>query len=189
MMNKQHFWIAVLGAGLIGFAQAQTESFQASLTPDHAMHDRHTRIEGMTLSIWGENPQTALSIGFVNGSTENSSGLSLGLLNYADSYSGAQWSLVNFNQGDFSGWQGGMAFGLVGSVLNYTGGNMRGLQTGLINLAGGFSGVQFGLVNYAQQAESGLQIGLVNLIGNTEYWFADWPHEIGPGMILVNWKF
>jgi len=177
---------AVLAAGA---AWAQSESFQASLTPDHAIHDRTTRIEGMTLSIWGENPQSAFSLGFVNGATGQSSGLSLGLLNYADTYSGAQWSIINITHGDVSGWQGGFAFGLLGSVMNYTGGHMRGLQTGLINMSGNLSGLQVGLVNYSQRVDSGLQIGLINLIAETEGWFENFPHEVAPGMVLANWRF
>ena len=74
-------------------------------------------------------------------------------------------------------------------MLNYTGGTLRGLQTGVINLTGGLEGVQVGLVNYAQRVDSGLQVGLMNLIGNTEGWFENWPHEVGPGMILANWRF
>ncbi len=178
------FWILTTG-----FARSQSESFQASLTPDCAVHGRNTQIEGLTLSVWGENPQTAFSIGLVNGSTGESIGLSLGLMNYADSYSGAQWSLFNFTESNFTGWQGGPCFGLVGSILNYTGGTTSGLQTGVINLTGGLEGVQAGFINYAQRVDMGLQIGLINLIGNTEGWGENWPREIGPGMILANWRF
>jgi len=177
---------AVLAAG---GGWAQSESFQASLTPDHALHNRNTRIEGLTLSVWGENPQTALAIGFVNGAVGESVGLSLGLMNYSASYSGAQWSVANFAQGDLRGWQGGPVFGLLGSVLNYTEGTMSGLQTGFINLTGGMAGVQIGLINYAQRCDTGLQIGFVNLIGNTEGWFRDFPNEVAPGMVLANWRF
>lgn len=181
------YWLSSLL--LTGVARSQSEAFQASLTPEHAIHDRTTQIEGLTLSIWGENPQSALSIGFVNGSTGSSKGFSLGLVNYAERYAGAQWSLANFTETDVSGWQGGPAFGLIGSVLNYCGGELSGLQTGVVNMTGGMSGVQVGLVNYAQRVDSGLQIGLVNLIGNTGGWFTDWPNEVAPGMIFANWKF
>ena len=188
-MNKTGAAVFLIGFLLAGGAYAQAPSFQASFTLYSAIYDPDTRIEGMTLSIWGENPQTALSIGLVNGSTGDSSGLSFGLANYAENYSGAQWSLLNINNGNFTGWQGGPCFGLVGSVLNYTGGTTCGLQSGVINLTGGLSGVQIGLINYAQRVDSGLQIGLVNLIGNTAGWGENWPREIGPGMVLVNWRF
>ncbi len=188
-MRRIGFYCGVFTVLLTGVAGAQTRGFQASLTPDIAIHDRETRIEGLTLSIWGENPQSAVSIGFVNGSVGPSRGFSIGLVNYAEQYNGAQWSLVNINSGNFTGWQGGFALGLAGSVLNYCGGDLNGVQTGLVNLTGGMSGVQIGLVNYAQRMDQGFQLGLVNMIGNSSGWFANWPNEIAPGMILVNWKF
>lgn len=56
----------------------------------------------MSLSIWGENPQTGLALGVVNGSSGSSAGVSLALfLNYADSYRGLQVAAVNYNNDDF----------------------------------------------------------------------------------------
>ena len=170
-------------------SSGETRGFQASLLPDIALHSRETRIEGVSLSIWGENPQSSLALGFINGSTGVSKGFSLGLVNYAEQYSGAYWSLVNVTSGDFTGWQGGPAIGLVGSVLNYCGGEMSGFQSGIINLAGGMSGFQLGVLNYTQRMEAGLQVGLINLIGDSSGWFTNFPNEVAPGMILANWKF
>lgn len=154
---------------------------QVSLTPEVALFDRSERIEGLCLSLWGENPQTALALGVVNGSTGDSAGLSWALiLNYADNYTGIQWAPINFAKGDFLGWQGGF--------LNYTGGWMRGLQSGTVNYAGKLTGVQFGLVNYAATAETGVQIGLVNFMPQNR-WFTGLPDELAPGMIFVNWCF
>jgi hypothetical protein len=96
--------------------------------------------------------------------------------------------LVNYTTGDFSGWQGGFGFGLLVSALNYTGGDMRGLQTGVVNYAGKLTGLQFGLVNYATTAKSGVQIGLVNIMPEN-VWFSNLPDELAPGMIFVNWRF
>ena len=48
---------------------AGSKPLQLSLTPDIALFDRSETIEGLCLSIWGENPQTALALGIVNGST------------------------------------------------------------------------------------------------------------------------
>lgn len=174
---------------MVSNAQEEYPAFQASLVPDHALYPRTQRIEGLTLSVWGENPQTALSIGLVNGATEESAGLCFGLLNYAQSYVGFQWSFVNLTEQDCVGWQGGPFFGLLLSGLNYTGGSMRGVQVGVVNLTGKLSGLQVGFVNYAQTAESGLQVGIVNVIADNQWWFSQWPREIGPGMILVNWGF
>lgn len=164
-------------------------SFQASLTPTSAIYDRNTPVEGMTLSLWGENPQKALAIGIINGSTGASGGLSVGFVNYADSFKGAQWAFVNCTEQDFTGWQGGPGLGLVINVVNYVGGRMKGLQTGLVNIAGTATGLQLGVFNYAAMADSGVQVGLVNIIAQNRGWFSQWPDEVAPGMVLVNWHF
>ena len=174
--------LAFVGVGLVAMgAIAGNRPLQLSLTPDIALFDRNETIEGLTLSIWGENPQTALALGIVNGSTGQSAGLSLGLvLNYADSYKGIQWAPINYTKMDFLGWQSGL--------VNYTEGSMKGLQTGVVNYAGKLTGLQFGLVNYAETAETGVQIGLVNLMPQNR-WFTGLPNELAPGMVLVNWRF
>lgn len=174
--------VAVLTAVLVASgAMAGSKALQLSLTPDIALFDRSDRIEGLTLSIWGENPQSALALGIVNGSTGRSAGLSFALiLNYADSYKGIQWAPVNYTKGDFLGWQGGL--------VNYTDGLMKGLQTGVVNYAGRLTGLQLGLINYAATAETGVQVGLVNLIPQNR-WFTGLPDELAPGMVIVNWRF
>ncbi|MFA7368064.1 MAG: hypothetical protein WC334_00320 [Kiritimatiellales bacterium] len=178
----------VISAMVAGGAAAETRPFNLSLVPDTAVYNRTERIEGLTLSIWGENPQTALAVGIVNGSTGASAGLSLGVLNYAGSYRGVQWGLVNYTEQNLSGWQGGFGFGIAVSALNYTGGDLLGLQTGVVNYAGRLSGLQIGLVNYAATVDDGVQIGLVNIMPQNE-WFTGLPDALAPGMILVNWRF
>jgi hypothetical protein len=154
---------------------------QISLTPDLALFNRSERIEGVCLSLWGENPQAALALGVINGSTGDSGGLSWALfLNYADNYTGIQWAPINYTRGDFLGWQAGF--------VNYTGGAMKGLQTGAVNYAGHLTGLQLGWVNYAASAETGVQIGLVNLMPGNR-WFTGLPNELAPAMIFVNWCF
>ncbi|MFW6080404.1 MAG: LA_2272 family surface repeat-containing protein [Desulfosalsimonas sp.] len=162
-------------------AWAQSKPVQLSLTPDIALHDRNVMIEGLSLNIWGENPQKALSLGFVNGSTGNSAGFSWGyLLNYADNYKGVHWSFVNYTKGDFLGWQSGL--------INYTDSNFKGLQTGAVNYARHLKGLQLGFVNFAETAGSGLQLGLVNVIKENR-WFRDFPNSVAPGMVFINWRF
>jgi hypothetical protein len=173
---------------IAGGAAAETKPFNASITPDVAVYDRSETIQGVTLSIWGENRQTALALGLVNGSIGQSAGVSAGLLNYTDHYKGLQWGVVNYASGDFSGWQGGPFAGLLVSAMNYTGGTMTGLQIGLMNYAGNLSGLQVGLVNYASGAHAGLQLGLINIIPQNK-WFTNLPNELGPAMIFVNWRF
>ena len=174
--------LTVLAGALVASGvMAGSKPVQLSLTPDIALYDRSETIEGLTLSIWGENPQSALALGFVNGSTGQSAGLSLGLiLNYADNYKGIQWAPINYTKGDFLGWQGGL--------VNYTDGLMKGLQTGVANYAGRLTGLQLGLVNYAAAAKTGVQIGLVNLIPDNP-WFTGLPDELAPGMVFINWRF
>lgn len=170
----------LMGVMVVSGVMAGSKPIQLSLTPEIAIFDRSERIEGLCLSIWGENPQSALALGLVNGSTGRSAGFSLSLLNYADSYKGIQWAAINYTKGDFLGWQSGL--------VNYTHGQMKGLQGGVVNYAGHLTGLQLGLVNYAASATTGVQIGLVNLIPQNE-WFGGLPNELAPGMVLVNWRF
>jgi len=161
-------------------ALASPPFFQASLTPDIAVWARGTRIEGVSLSIWGENPQTSFALGVINGFNDMSKGFVFGAFNYSDSYTGVQWGAVNYTEGSFFGWQGGF--------VNYTVGPVQGIQTGGVNYAGRLKGVQIGLVNYAASAESGIQIGIVNIIPRNA-WFTRFPDEIAPAMVLLNWRF
>ncbi len=178
-MNK--LLTVLASAVIVGSVAVASEPLQLSLTPEIAIFDRTTRIEGLALSIWGENPQTALALGIVNGSTGQSAGLSWSwILNYSDSYQGVQWALINYTKSDFLGWQGGF--------VNYTDGAMKGFQGGVVNYAGRLTGLQLGLINYAETAKTGVQIGLVNLIPSNA-WFSGLPDELAPGMILVNWRF
>lgn len=168
---------AVAASGVM----AASKPLQLSLTPNIAIFDSSEMIEGVCLSLWGENPQKALAFGIVNGSTGRSAGLSFGvLLNYADEYKGVQWAPINYVQSDFIGWQGGL--------VNYVDGTMKGLQSGVINYAGTLTGLQLGLINYADTASNGVQIGLINMIPSNT-WFSDLPDELAPGMIFVNWRF
>ena len=148
-------------------AYAATKPFQLSLVPDIALQSQTTHIKGVSLNIWGENPQTGFALGFVNGSTGDSSGLSLGFVaNYAENYKGAQLGLVN-----------------------YTSAQMAGFQWGFVNVAEKLHGLQLGFVNYAATADGALQIGLVNIMKETKAWFTEFPEEVTPVMVLVNWRF
>ena len=155
----------VLAAGAIA-----EEAFQLSLTPDIALQDRGTSIKGVSVGLWNENPGTQWQIGIVNGSTGDSSGLQWGaflptILNYAENFTGAQLGLVN-----------------------YASGNFKGLQWGAVNYAGQLNGLQLGFVNYAETADTGIQIGFLNIIKQNEQWFSNFPDEVAPGMIFVNWR-
>jgi len=171
----------LLVMGLTSQAFAESRAFQISLSPDTALHDRDVRIEGLSLGVWSENPQNAFTLGFVSGSTGESTGFSWSLLmNYADSYSGVHWAPVNYAKESFVGWQNGF--------VNVSEQRFMGLQSGFVNYAAWLQGLQLGLVNYARTADGGVQLGLANVIGENK-WFQDFPNAFAPGMILVNWRF
>lgn len=163
-------------------AQAgQTKPFNLSITPDMAVYNRLTNIEGVTLSIWGENPQKSLAFGIINGTTGQSAGLNWSfILNYNDNYKGVQWSMINYSKQESFGWDAGL--------IDYTGNVMTGLVTGLVNYAGRLRGLQFGLVNYVKDTDTGVQIGLINIIRTNTGWFSDLPNSLAPVMILANWR-
>jgi hypothetical protein len=78
--------------------------------------------------------------------------------------------------------------------VNYTGGRFGGIQCGWllgfggVNYAGSLTGLQLGIINYAETAENGIQIGVINIINSTEQWFGNFPTDVAPGMILINWS-
>jgi len=152
-------------------AFAQSAPLQFSLTPEIASQPRYKLIEGLCLNIWGENEQRAVALGFINGSVGDSVGASLGLLNYAENYTGLHLGFINYASGQFGGVQCGWLMGFGG-----------------INYAGQLTGLQLGLVNYAETAENGIQIGIINIMNSTAGWFDNFPNEVAPGMILFNWS-
>jgi len=140
---------------------------QVSITPEAALFDRGVRINGLALNLWGENPQTAIALGLVNGSSGDSGGASLALLmNYGEHYTGLHAAPINVVSGDFTG-----------------------LQLGAVNIAGRLKGLQVGVFNMARYADGGLQLGLLNIISENDAWFTDLPEELAPGMAFINWRF
>ncbi len=178
---KKTLALACLVIFMAAGAALASEPIQLSLTPDVAIHSKTTRIEGLSLNIWGENPQTSFALGIVNGFTGTSKGFSLGLLlSYADSYKGFQLGCVNYIKGTMLG--GHMGF------VNYVESSVKGVQVGGVNYAGHLNGLQLGVVNYAASATTGVQIGILNLIPKNQ-WFSAFPDQVAPGMVIVNWRF
>jgi hypothetical protein len=178
-MNKLIIVSTISLAAIAGKAD-DNAFFQASLTPNIAIYSRTTEIDGLSLNIWGENPQHGVALGFVNGSTGDSAGFSWGLVNYSDTYHGVSWALVNVNQTSYDGWQSGW--------INVAQGDFVGFQSGyLVNYANNFQGLQLGLVNYAQNL-NGVQIGLANIAMNIP-WFSEFPDKLATGFPIVNWSF
>ena len=168
--------------------------FQASLTPDIAIHPRTTEIDGFAINIWGENPQHSFNLGIVNGSTGESSGFSVGGGNYADSYIGVEFGIVNYTKQNFRGWQAGIVnishgefHGWQDSDVNISFGLCVGLQTAYVNVAENVHGLQLGLVNYAKELH-GVQVGAVNIAMNNG-WFNEFPDKLAKGFPIVNWSF
>jgi len=156
--------IALLAITATLGVHAEESFLQLSLTPDIALQSRETRINGISLNIWGENPQSSFTLGFVNGSTGESKGFSWGLYNYSETFTGVQWGFVNYSKVKFVGWQGG-----------------------LVNVAKEFHGYQGGLINYTESM-SGIQLGLVNII-NENPWFKEFPNKLAKGFVFLNWSF
>ena len=177
---KKLLIIALLAAGVAGVRADETPFFQASLTPDIAIYPKITRINGISLSIWGENPQSGFALGFVNGSTGDSSGFTWGLVNYSESYTGVSWAWVNVNKTSFTGWQSG--------IVNLAQDKFVGFQSGwIVNYAKEMHGLQLGLVNYTEELH-GVQIGLANIAMNNG-WFDKFPDQLATGFPIVNWSF
>lgn len=179
---KKLLLISTIGLGFAAWTlQAEnSEFFQASLTPDMAVESKTTLIEGLSLNIWGENPQHGLTLGFVNGSTGESSGFSWGLVNYSESYNGVSWGLANLNLNGYNGWQSGW--------VNICKKDFVGLQSAwILNYAQNMTGLQVGLVNYSEHL-NGVQIGLANIAENNE-WFDAFPNQLAKGFPILNWSF
>ncbi len=166
---------------LLGQALSAQSFFQASLTPDIAIVDRGAQVEGIALNIWGENKVNGFELGFVNGLKGDSSGFSIGLLGtYAENFKGVLWGgLYTRSTGNVVGWQA--------AWININDQNIKGLQSGLVNIANQASGLQLGLVNYAKSL-NGVQIGLVNIV-ESNAWFTDLPSDLAKGFPIVNWSF
>jgi len=166
----------------VAASPADEAALQLSLLPGIALQRQTTTITALSLNLWGANEQRALAIGFVNGSFGQSGGLSAGLVNYAENYTGMQLAFLNVARADFTGLQAGW--------VNYTADVLHGVQLGLLNSTGRLRGLQVGLANMASQSDDGLQLGFINLMPETRYWFSGgMAHECAPVMVFANWRF
>lgn len=162
---KKLILLSALVASVATVKAEDAPFFQASLTPDIAIHSKTTEISGICLSIWGENPQSAFAFGFVNGSTGVSKGFTWSFFaNYDDNYTGVAWAMVNYSKEKFVGW-----------------------QDGFVNVAKEFHGLQTGFVNYSENLR-GVQLGLINVAKNNP-WFNEFPDKLATGFPFVNWSF
>jgi hypothetical protein len=177
---KKLIVIGTLVISAAGLRADESHGFQASLTPDIAIYPKTAEINGLSLNLWGENPQQGVAVGIVNGSSGDSAGFSWGLFNYSDTYTGVSWAWLNVNETSFHGWH----YGLV-SVAK---GEFVGFQSALVfNYSKKFTGLQLGLVNYTEELH-GVQIGLANIAINNP-WFNEFPDKLATGFPIVNWSF
>ncbi len=158
---------------------AREAVFQASLTPDIAIYTRASHINGLSLGIWGENPQHALAISLINGSTGDSQGVTIGIVNYADSYEGVALGWFNYSRENFYGWQNG--------AINFSSGSFAGLQMGAVNVTQKMEGLQLGIFNYSENLR-GVQLGFLNVALNNPV-FTAMPDKLAPIFPFVNWSF
>jgi len=152
---------------------------QLSLVPYITLLPRTETVKGFSLGIWSENPQSSLTLGFINGSSGESSGLSIGAVNYAESYTGIQWGIVNLSTANFVGWQNGW--------VNVAQGTFTGFQLAFVNVSENTTGVQAGWLNYAQELK-GVQLGLINVAMNNPP-FREIPDKLAPVFPFLNWSF
>ena len=172
---KKLFLITTLAASAASLT-ANEAVFQASLTPDIAIYTRASQINGLSLGIWGENPQHALAISLVNGSTGDSQGVTLGIVNYADSYEGIAFGWLNSSRENFYGWQNG--------VINFSHGTFTGLQMGALNVTQEMHGLQLGVFNFSENLR-GVQLGFANVALNNP-WFNEMPDRLATGFPFLN---
>ena len=162
-----------------GSAEAASHDVDFSLwSPEVQWRAPDDDIEVFRLSIYGRNHDVSgLSVGAVDIATGDLDGVQAGLFyiraegdfcgwqgfplgvlcavpRTRGNLSGIQTGFVSFVNGDMDG----VSFGL---FYDDIGGEMTGVQLGIVNTAGSLNGLQVGLVNFAGKGY-GLQIGLLN---------------------------
>lgn len=103
---------------------------------------------GIATGIWGKS--------------KNHCGIQLNLFNCANELNGVQIGFIGILEkakGKASESSGGVQLNLLGNISE----TLFGFQSGLFNQSGRLNGMQFGLVNGADQ---GLQLGLVNIFNS-----------------------
>jgi hypothetical protein len=63
------------------------------------------------------------------------------------------------------------------------------LQLAAFNYAEKLHGLQLGFINFAAASDKGVQVGLINVMKSTKDWFVNFPDEVAPAMVFVNWRF
>jgi hypothetical protein len=147
------------------------------------------------LSLWGDKAIAAPN------NINDVRGASFGIGSDVDSLYGYQWDIVYNNAKEVRGikvaWfyeTADVVWGEEGAIVSVNNRELKGVQTGLVNIARGevvgaqlgiynqvedLHGLQLGIVNNAHHISKGLQVGIVNIAKNG--WL--------PVMVLVNGRF
>ncbi|MGL4358758.1 LA_2272 family surface repeat-containing protein [Cetobacterium sp.] len=174
-----------LVTGLLGLSLASfgAESFELGLLSPTQLRGPQTDVKGVRLGlVYTENQNVeGVDINIIANKKQNFKGLSLGSIydRTENNFEGAKlgWFFLPITFNSVGGNMTGVQFGLINMVeqntkgvqvggANFTG-TGTGLQFGLFNKADKIRGLQLGFVNMAENLE-GLQIGLVNMADNSE---------------------
>lgn len=166
--------ILLIMASAVNDARAQDQKpVQLSLVHPVQLFPEETEIRGLRINI-------------IYGKNVSVTGLDIGLINEAESFTGLQYGLIGITGSDFTGWQShfvninnGNLQGAQSGFVN-TSQETKGLQYGIVNHADVMNGVQIGIVNYSRLMTKGLQVGIVNIISEGGRF---------PVFPVVNWSF
>lgn len=129
------FLIAAFLAAIADVRAQETKPIQFSLVPDVSLHPRTTRIRGLALDFYGENPQHGRDLGVINDSIGVRKGITWGdarqPCRLADFLRQRGVRTGQRREDKFVGWQDG--------IVNDVQCTFTGLQTGWFNVAGIFT--------------------------------------------------
>lgn len=191
---KKKLLLGLLGMSLVTYA---SETFELGLLSPTQLYGPNTSVKGVRLGlIYTENKNVeGLDINIIANKKDNFKGLSIGSFydRTEGNFEGVKlgWFLLPLTFNSVGGNMTGVQWGLVNMVekdmtgaqlggVNFTN-TGTGLQFGFFNKAEKIKGLQFGFVNMAKNLQ-GLQIGLVNMADNSELF------EVLP-ILNFNFKF
>jgi hypothetical protein len=172
------FFLSLAGVGTMS-ARAAERPFDIAIFSPVQLFPAEDDVRGLRLAIYGVKQNfTGLDIGLVKVTRGNWAGVGIGGQRVGGNAKGIMYgTFFNYVEGDFTGWQQGIA--------NWSFGETTGLQTGIYNRGGNFTGLQLGLVNRVRRLR-GLQIGLLNFHDEADQ--SRFPAE-SKFFPIVNWKF
>jgi hypothetical protein len=130
--------------------------FQLALIHPVQLFSESCDVYGLRLDLlYGKNAAlNGMDLGVVNQLRDDMCGVQIGAANFSGPMYGMQLGVLGVASGEMIGWQ------LSGVNISRT--SAAGLQTGLVNVGGGYDGLQIGGFNYAEDY-NGLQLGVINV--------------------------